>query len=99
MEDFHQGTAGPTVTVPDSVREVFQLIFTEPIMDHIVEESNRYACLVMGESKYEKWERLKRDDIFAYLGIMVIWALWTDPVFTTTGSEIHCTTVHLLRRE
>ena len=79
MEDFHQETAGPTVTVPDSVREVFQLIFTETIVDHIVEESNRYACLVMGESKYEKWERLKRDDIFAYLGIMVMMGLVDRP--------------------
>ena len=79
MEDFHQGTAGPTVTVPNSVREAFQLISTETIVDHIVEESNRYACLVMGESKYEKWERLKRDDIFAYLGIMVIMGLVDRP--------------------
>ena len=48
-------------------------------MGHIVEESNRYACLVMGESKYEKWERLKRDDMFAYLGIMVITGLVDKP--------------------
>ena len=79
VDDFHQGTAGPTVTVPDSVREVFHLIFTETIVDHIFGESNRYACLIMGESKYEKWERLKRDDIFAYLGIMVIMGLVDRP--------------------
>ena len=53
MQDFQEGTAGPTVSVPQSVKEVFQLIFTDTIVDYIVKESNRYALLVMGESNYE----------------------------------------------
>ena len=62
VEDFNEGTAGPTVSVPECVRDVFQLIFTNTIVDHIVRETNRYACLIMGESKYEKWERVTSDD-------------------------------------
>ena len=34
VEDFHEGTAGPTVSVPEFVKEVFQLIFTDVIVDH-----------------------------------------------------------------
>ena len=79
MEDFNEGTAGPTVSVPESVRDVFQLIFTDTIVDHIVRETNRYACLIMGESKYEKWERVTSDDILAYFGIMVIMGLVDRP--------------------
>ena len=79
VEDFDEGTAGPTVSVPESVKEVFQLIFTDVIVDHIVEESNRYALLVMGQCTFDKWEKLNRDDIFAYMGIMVMMGLVDRP--------------------
>ena len=38
---------GPTVTMPDSPLEIFSLLFTPSIVDHIVCETNRYAqqCL------------------------------------------------------
>ena len=79
MQDFQEGTAGPTVSVPESVKEVFQLIFTDTIVDYIVKESNRYALLVMGESNYDKWEKVNRDDILAYMGIMVMMGLVDHP--------------------
>ena len=81
MEDFNEGATGPTVSVPDSVREVFQLIFTDAIVDHIVKETNRYASLVMGASKYESCERVNRDDIMAYFGIMIVMGLVDRPSF------------------
>ena len=60
VEDFREGTAGPTVSVPESVKEVFQLIYTDVIVDHIVKESNRYALLGMGQSTFDKWEKVNR---------------------------------------
>ena len=61
------------------MKEVFQLIFTDTIVDYIVKESNRYALLVMGESNYDKWEKVNRDDILAYMGIMVMMGLVDRP--------------------
>ena len=79
MEDFHEGDVGPTVSVPDGAREVFQLIFTETIVDYIVKETNRYASLVMGVSKFENWEKVNCDDLMAYFGIMIIMGLVDRP--------------------
>ena len=36
-----QSAVGPTVPVPDSPLEVFELLFTAPLMQMIVDESNR----------------------------------------------------------
>ena len=36
-----QSAVGPTVPVPDSPLEVFELLFTAPLMEMIVDESNR----------------------------------------------------------
>ena len=73
MQEFFQAT-GPTM-VPDTMREVFMEIFNHEIVDYIVQETNRYACSVMGEARYEKWETVKREDLHAYFGIMVMMGL------------------------
>ena len=61
--------------VPDTVREVFLEIFNHEVVDYIVQETNRYAHIVMGDARYEKWETVKREDIYAYFGIMVMMGL------------------------
>ena len=38
-------------------------------------ETNRYARMVMGDSKYEKWEKLWASDLYAYFGIMIMMGL------------------------
>ena len=40
--------SGPTVSIPDSPRDIFNLFFTEELLEKIVEETNRYARQVMG---------------------------------------------------
>ena len=40
---------GPTVDIPESPLEVFELFFSDDLLDNIVEESNRYAAQVMGD--------------------------------------------------
>ena len=72
--DFQEPT-GPAITVPDNVRDVFRLIFTADIVEHIVIETNRYAQRIMGAAFYEKWERVRPADIFAYFCIMVMMGL------------------------
>ena len=48
MQEFCQAT-GPTMVVPDTVRQVFMEIFNHEIVDYIVQETNHYARSVMGE--------------------------------------------------
>ena len=74
MQEFCQAT-GPTMVVPDTVREVFMEIFNHEIVDYIVKETNHYARSVMGEVRYEKWKTVKREDLYAYFGIMVMMGL------------------------
>ena len=74
VRDFDE-VVGPTVSIPNTVRDVFELLFTNSIIDYIVQETNRYACSVMGEAQYEKWERIQRNDISAYCGIMIMMGL------------------------
>lgn len=74
VREFEEAV-GPAVSIPDTVKEVFQLIFTNSIVDYIVQETNRYARAIMGEARYEKWETVKSNDIFAYCGIMIMMGL------------------------
>ena len=53
VEEFKQ-KPGPKVTIPGLVKEIFFLFFTTPLLELIVEESNRYAAECMGPEKYEK---------------------------------------------
>ena len=71
VRDFEE-SVGPAVTVPNTVKEVFEL---NSILEYIVQETNRYAHSVMGEERYEKWETVKRSDISAYFGIMIMMGL------------------------
>ena len=74
VEDFNE-PVGAAVSVPNTVKGLFRLIFDRVLIDHIVEETNRYARTVMGESRYEKWEKIKADDIYTYFGIMIMMGL------------------------
>ena len=46
VEDFNE-PVGAAVSVPNTVKGVFRLIFDRVLIDHIVEETNRYARTVM----------------------------------------------------
>ena len=62
----------PTVTVPDSPLNVFELLFTTYLQSNIVKESNRYAQHVMGEERYSKWENVTEYEFKAYLGFNIL---------------------------
>ena len=63
---------GPTVAVPESPLDVFELFFPDDLVDFIVEESNRYAREAMGDEKYTKWVKVTAADIKAFLGFSIL---------------------------
>ena len=74
VQDFEQPT-GVAVPIPNTVREVFELIFDRTLVQHLVTETNRYARSVMGDEKYDKWKKLGVNDIYAYFWVMIMMGL------------------------
>ena len=52
-------------------KEIFFLFFTSSILEHIVEQSNRYAAQCKGE-QFETWQPITVEELCAYLGFMVL---------------------------
>ena len=71
IEEFTSRT-GPTVNIPESPLEVFELFFSDDLLDIIVEESNRYAGQVMGEERYREWKKITKEDVKAFLGFSIL---------------------------
>ena len=71
VNPFDQNT-GPTVDVPDTPSEVFQLFFNEDLQEQIVDESNRYAKQVMGEEAYQKWSPITVEELRAFFGFNIL---------------------------
>ena len=69
---------GPTVNIPSSVVEVFELFFTESICVYIVEQTNMYAREVLGE-KYDSWDKVTVGELRAYFGFMLLMGLVSLP--------------------
>ena len=70
MEEFKQ-KPGPKLTIPGIVKEIF-LFFTTPLLELIVEESNRYAAECMGPEKYDKLTKITVEELYAYMGFMLL---------------------------
>ena len=68
----------PTVNIPSSVVEVFELFFTEHICVYIVEQTNTYAREVLGE-KYDSWDKVTVGELRAYFGFMLLMGLVSLP--------------------
>ena len=63
---------GPTVPIPESPVEIFNLFFTDDILQTIVDESNRYAQQVMGQEKFDKWTKIALPELRAYMGFCIL---------------------------
>ena len=70
---------GPTVDIPASPLEAFELFFTTDLLQRIVEESNRYARQVMGE-RSDAWNEMTLNDLKAYLGFHILMGINHLPV-------------------
>ena len=71
ISDF-TSPVGPTVAVPESPSEVFELMFTPSLTDTIVEQTNLYAKQVMRDEKYTDWDEVTSDELKAYLGFCIL---------------------------
>ena len=67
---------GPTVTIPDSPREIFQLFFTNELLEMIAEESKgmHIKCWRKGNLMY-----LSIEDIKAYFGFAILMGIVVLP--------------------
>ena len=63
---------GPTVPIPDTPLEVFELFFTSDLQERIVVESNRYARQVMGDQRYQNWTKITREELKAFIGFSIL---------------------------
>ena len=70
---------GPTVAIPDSPVEVFQLFYTDQIFEEIVFQTNEYAKEMMDAKKYEKWKPICLEDLKAFFGFNILMGLVSLP--------------------
>lgn len=70
MEPFVQPT-GPRVDIPSMAKEIFFLFFTSSVLEHIVEQSNKYAAECMGE-QFQTWQPITVEELCAYFGFMIL---------------------------
>ena len=65
-------SVGPTFTITESPLDVFSHFFTDELIDEIVKQSNLYASHVMGNEKYNEWDKITVSDLKAYFGFYIL---------------------------
>ena len=70
------GSPGPKQEIPTDPAKVFQLFFTDELLDLIVEETNRYAALCKGSET--SW-RTNKAEMRAYFGFQIIMGITKRP--------------------
>ena len=63
---------GPTISIPDTPLDVFELFFSLSLQEMIVHESNRYAKQAMGEEQYSKWKIVSVEELKAFFGFLIL---------------------------
>ena len=63
---------GPTVDIPESPIDTFDLMFMPDLLDDMVQQTNLYAKEVMGEEKYSAWNKVTSEELRAYLGFSIL---------------------------
>ena len=66
---------GPTIPTSAFHLEVFQLFFSEDLMENMVRECNRYASQVMGDEEFQEWRAMNVDKLKAFLGFLILMAI------------------------
>ena len=51
---------------------MFELFFSDDLLDIIVEESNRYAAQVMGEERFREWRKITKEEVKAFFGFSIL---------------------------
>ena len=70
---------GPTVPVPETPKEIFQLFFTPDLMEEIKQQTNKYAREVSSPEKLSTWTDVTVQELYAYLGFNFLMGLNPKP--------------------
>ncbi len=70
---------GPTVPIPETFKEIFQLFFTPELMTMIADETNKYAREVIPPEKLSKWLDVSVQEMYAYFGFNFLMGLNPKP--------------------
>ena len=83
---------GPTTIIPSSPLDIFQLFFSNELLEDVVNTSNRYAREKMKtEQQYDKWTKVTPDEMKAFFGFLAdTYILWTMPMWCLVVTP--CTT-------
>ena len=73
---------GPKTFIADNPLEIFQLFFSDEMLDGIVDASNEYAKVTMPAEKFRKWEKYTLNDFKAYLGFQTLMSINRLPSYT-----------------
>ena len=60
--------------IPPVIREIFLLLFTSSILEHILQQTNRYAQECLGEP-FSTWQLVTVEDLCTYIGFMILMGL------------------------
>ena len=71
IKDF-TSHVGPTISIPDTPLDVFELFFTQSLKEMILHESNRYAKQAMGEEQYSTWKIISVEELKAFFGFLIL---------------------------
>lgn len=78
---------GPNTLIPDNPLDIFQLFFTDEILEVIVDASNQYAGSTMPAERFSKWAKYTFDDLKAYLGFQIMMLINRLPSFADYWSK------------
>ena len=81
-KDFN-AMVGPTTPVPPSALELFQLFFSVEILQHICDETNRYAVACSSTI----WEPLTITELKAWMGFSILMGLVRIPALSDYWSK------------
>ena len=67
---------GPTTIIPSSPLDIFQLFFSNELLEDVVNTTNRYARETMKtEQQYDKWTKVTPDEIKAFFGFHLLMSI------------------------
>ena len=86
---------GPRVAIPSGIKEIFLLFFTTTVLQHIDDQSNKYALDFLDEvGRRESWTMITLEELQAYMGFMILMGIVKLPSMYDYW-KTKCSTTHL----
>ena len=77
--------------MPDNPLEIFSLLFTASIIEHLVWETNRYAAQIL-EGTDKEWAT-NESEMSSYLGFCILMGIVREPEVRDTGPRVNSCTI------